>query len=140
GTVHDRIEPAEKMSPMPSWVNLSSTQRDELLPLLPTPGTWRVMPGSQLPTVFPGAFRAKIESALVIGAPTSTGGTYLVFSAHRLDRPASAIDIEPFGLIVHATSGPSASGVYIHHGNWKRRTRPAPPLSFWSNVTQSGVG
>jgi len=122
----------------PSWYNLSSTQQDELVPLLPTPGTWRVMPGAELPSVFPPTLRTKIASALVIATPTSTGGTYLVFSAHRLDRPRSEIDIQPFALIVHST-GPAASGVYVQHGSWDGRTR-RPPAAFWDEVSSSGIG
>ena len=95
------------------------------------------MAGSELPSVFPSAYRAKMDSALAIGVPTSTGGTYLVFSARRIDRPAGAIDIDPFGLIVHST-GPSASGVYLHHGGWEGRTQLLPP--FWQEVSRSGVG
>jgi len=91
-----------------------------------------------LPSVFPARLRDKIGAALVIGAPTSTGGAYLVYSAHRVDRPAQAIDIEPFGLIVHST-GPSASGVYLHHGVWEGRTHYPPP-EFWDDVAQSGIG
>ncbi len=53
-------------------------------------------------------------------------------------RPARAMDINPFGLMVHST-GPSASGVYLHHGNWEGRTRRAPP-NFWKEVSRSGVG
>ena len=96
------------------------------------------MVGNELPSVFSPAYRAKIDSALAIAAPSSTGGTYLVFSAHRVDRPARAIDIDPFGLIVHST-GASAWGVYIHHGNWEGRTR-LPPPSFWNEVERSGIG
>jgi hypothetical protein len=121
----------------PNWIKLKSTQQDELLPLLPSPGTWRLMAGSELPSVFPPAYSAKIDSALAIGVPTSTGGTYLIFSARRIDRPAGAIDIDPFGLIVHST-GPSASGVYLHHGGWEGRTQLLPP--FWKEVSHSGIG
>jgi superfamily II DNA/RNA helicase len=117
---------------------VKSTQQDELLRSLPSPGSWRIMPGKDLPSVFSPTFRAKIDSAAVIAEPTSTGGTYLVFSARRVDSPARAIDIEPFGLIVHST-GPSASGVYIHHGDWEGRTRRPPP-GFWEKVSRSGIG
>jgi len=33
----------------------------------------------------------------------------------------------------------SASGVYLHHGNWEGRTRRPPP-NFWKEVSRSGVG
>jgi hypothetical protein len=121
----------------PSWINLRSEQQDELDRLVHPPG-WCLLPGKELPTVFADRFRAKIDSALMIAAPTSTGGTYLVFSASRVDSKARAIDIEPFGVIVHST-GPSPSGVFIHDGNWEGRTTDAP-LGFWEEVSKSGIG
>ena len=120
----------------PNWINLSSTQRDELDRLVHAPG-WRAVAGSELPSVFPDRFRARIDSALIIAAPTSTGGTYLAFSANRVDLKARALDIEPFGVIVHS-SGPGPSGVFIHHGTWEDRTQ-YPPDAFWTGVSHSGV-
>ena len=120
----------------PNWINLRSSQRDELDRLVRAPG-WRVVAGSELPSVFPDRFRAKIDSALIIAAPTSTGGTYLAFSANRVDLKARALDIEPFGVIVHST-GPGPSGVFIHHCTWAARTQ-YPPDAFWKGVSQSGV-
>lgn len=99
---------------------------------------WRIIRGIELPTVFPNAFRAKIDSAVVMSAPTSTGGTYLAYSANRVDYKDRRIDIEPFGLIVHS-SGPSSSGVFLHHGDWEGRTEP-PPAEFWNVVADSGIG
>lgn len=125
------------MPPRPSWINLRSEQQDEL-DLLPRPSGWRLLPGSELPSVFPDSFRTKIDSALLIAAQTSTGGTYLAFSANRVDLKTRAIDIEPFGVIVHST-GPSPSGVFIHHGTWEGRTEYPPP-AFWEEVSRSGVG
>jgi hypothetical protein len=120
----------------PNWINLSSDQQDELGRFVHAPG-WRVVAGSELPSVFPERFRAKIDSALIVAAPTSTGGTYLAFSANRVDLKARALDIEPFGVIVHST-GPGPSGVFIHHGTWEDRTQ-YPPDAFWTGVSQSGV-
>lgn len=69
---------------------------------------------------------------------TSTGGTYLYVGGNRLDRAAGAIDIDPFGLIVHS-SGPARDGVVIYHGQWKGRTQKMP-AAFWDEVEGSGVG
>jgi hypothetical protein len=49
-----------------------------------------------------------------------------------------AVDVEPFGVIVHST-GPGPSGVFIHHGTWEDRTQYAA-AAFWEEVLQSGVG
>ena len=124
------------MADKPNWINLSSGQQDELGRFVHAPG-WRVVAGSELPSVFRERFRGKINSALIIAAPTSTGGTYLAFSANRVDLKARALDIEPFGVIVHST-GPGPSGVFIQHGTWEDRTQ-YPPDAFWTGVSQSGV-
>jgi len=121
----------------PNWLSLSDDQQRELDGIAPSPG-WRIIPGAELPTVFPEPFRAKIDSAVVISAPTSTGGTYLVYSANRVDYRDREIDIEPLGLIVHS-SGPSSSGVLLHHGGWEGRSGP-PPAEFWDVVAESGIG
>lgn len=86
---------------------------------------------------FPTRFAQKIGSAVVIAAPTSTGGAYLVFSANRVDVKAGALDIEPFGVILHST-GPGPSGAFIHHGTWADRTQD-PPEAFWAEVSQSDI-
>src|SRR5438552_2487907 len=118
-----------------SWIDLTSQQQQELDRCI-QPAGWKIVPGAVLPSVF-APFQAKIVSALLVAEHTSTGGTYLAFSAERLDRKDAAIDIEPFGIIVHSTgSGPS--GVFIHHGNWEGRTiHPTGPL--WDEISRSGV-
>jgi len=121
----------------PNWFSLSDDQRDELIESTPS-NSWRLVPSSDLPRVFPSDFRSKIDSALVVSAPTSSGGTYLAYSGNRVDFKAKRIDIEPFGVIVHST-GPSSSGVFLHHGSWEGRTEP-PPAGFWEAVEESGVG
>lgn len=119
------------------WFNLSSTQQDELNQYSRQPG-WRVLSKRELPSVFPDSLRAKIDSALAITAETSTGGTYLVFSALRVDSKDRAVDMQPLGLIVHST-GVSSSGVFLDHGDWPGRSEPAP-LEFWEQVDTYGIG
>jgi hypothetical protein len=121
----------------PNWITLTAQEQAELDSCVGKAG-WRIVPQSELPSVFPVAFREKLDSALLIASPTSTGGAYLAFSAHRIDFKDKAIDIEPFGLIVHST-GPSPSGVFLHHGNWPGRTEN-PPQRFWAEVLESGIG
>lgn len=124
------------MPTKPNWVSLTSEQRDELDKCMPCPG-WRIISREQLPAVFSSAFREKIDSAVVVAAPTSTGGMYLAYSASRVDYKDRKIDIEPFGLVVHST-GPSSSGVFLHHGSWNGRSEP-PPAQFWDIVAGSGI-
>ena len=125
------------MHTKPSWVRLSEAQRQELGDSIPSSG-WKIVPGSQLPGVFPESFRQKLDSAMLICAPTSTGGVYLAYSALRSDHKSQKIDMEPFGVMVHST-GPSSSGVFLHHGDWDGRTEP-PPDDFWNTTSRSGVG
>jgi hypothetical protein len=120
-----------------SWVSLTPEQRADLNRFMIPPG-WRIVPQVALPMVFPDALRSKVDAALAVTAPTSTGGTYLIFSAIRPDTKEQALDVEPFGLIVDS-SGPSSSGVFLHHGEWQGRTKPAPQ-EFWDSVERSGVG
>jgi hypothetical protein len=120
-----------------NWIVLTPEQQAEIDHFTPLQG-WRIMPQSELPSVFPADFRAKIDSAFVIAKETPTGGGYLVFNALRVDHKDKAIDQEPFGLIVHAT-GASSSGMFLHHGNWEGRTEPPPP-EFWDQVSASGIG
>lgn len=120
-----------------SWIIFSSEQRDELNQYSRAPG-WRVVSRDALPSVFPDPLHVKIDSALAITAETSTGGTYLVFSALRVDSKDRAVDMEPLGLIVHST-GVSSSGVFLHHGDWPGRSQPAP-AEFWNAVDTYGIG
>ena len=125
------------MKSKPSLIRLSCEQIAELNQQTFITG-WRIVAQNDLPSVFPEDLKQKIGSAVVITAPTSTGGTYLAFSANRIDTKAKAIDIEPFGLIVSST-GVGSWGVFLHHGDWDSRTE-IPPATFWDAVPQSGIG
>ncbi len=130
-------ETGQTMAIKPNWKNLTRQQQDELSRCVPTPG-WRIIPQAELPSFFPEGFRKKIDSALMISTLTSTGGTYLVYSANRIDLKDRAVDIEPAGLILHST-GASTSAVFLHHGAWEGRSE-YPPAQFWDEISRSGVG
>jgi hypothetical protein len=121
----------------PNWLTLSVDQQLEFGLVVPSL-RWRIIRQAELPSVFPETFRARIDSAVMVSTPTSTGGVYLAYSANRIDFKDRRIDIEPFGLMVHS-SGPSSSGVFLHHGNWPERTAPASD-HFWDLVGESGIG
>lgn len=123
--------------PKPSWVSLTSSQQRELDEFARIPG-WRMLSQESIPSVFPESFRRKFDSAIMIAAPTSSGGTYLVCNALRADFRAKAVDQEPFAVIFHST-GADPSGMFLHHGNWPHRTQP-PPAGFWDHIQKSGVG
>ena len=95
------------------------------------------MTRDSLPSVYPNSFRAKLDSAVLIVSRTVKGTTTVVCNASRVDTPARAIDQEPFAVVVYPF-GVSSGGMFLHHGNWLGRTRPAPP-EFWQQVEASGV-
>lgn len=111
-----------------SWFTFTSTQVKEIESEGMKSG-WRILPQERLPSVLPSEFRNKIDSAVMVAAPTSTGGTYLVYNNLRVDQKSRAIDQDPFALIVHST-GPSPNGVLIHHGEWEGRTTKNVPKDF----------
>lgn len=55
-----------------NWFTLSEEQHAELARCVNSPG-WRIIRRSELPAVFSESFRQKIDSAVVVSAPTSTG-------------------------------------------------------------------
>ncbi len=125
------------MSPVVSRIDLTPEQRVELSPYFGTEGWWLITQ-AELPGFVPPSLRPKIDSALVITAPTSTGGTYYVLSTLRLDRKERAFDNDPFGAILHIT-GPSTEGFLVHHGDWPGRTEAIPP-GLWDELTRDGIG
>jgi len=137
--VSERINLKEvrTLAPKSSWIHLSRSQQEDIARYGIKEG-WRVLHKESLPNAFPPDFREKMDSAVLIAAPTSTGGTYLVFNARRVDTKSKAIDQEPFAIISHST-GPSSSGMFIHHGDWEGRTE-TPPQAFWDHVNESGIG
>ena len=54
-----------------TWLTLSAEQQRDLDERAKSPG-WRLVGGQELPAVFPEALREKIDSAVVVAAPTST--------------------------------------------------------------------
>jgi len=120
----------------PNWINLTIEQREEFERVLPTAG-WRILPGSELPSVLPEGLRSKTRSTLVFSQPTLTGGTHLIVSANRVDSPAKTIEVEPLGLIIRPTAtGPI--GVFVYDGHWVGRLE-WPPAQFWQEVSRCGI-
>lgn len=121
--------------------SIASTQLVELDDLARQPDRdagYRWLETAEIPTVIPEALRRKFTSALLMWERTSTGGTYLICNGIRLDQRANALDQEPFGVVVH-TSGPSPSGVLIHHGGWTDRTVTITP-AIRSVLESTSVG
>ena len=109
--------------------SLTSTQRAEFESLarsFPSSGGYRWLASSEIPSAVPRSLRAKMPAALAIAERTSSGCTILLCNGIRVDRKSSALDQEPFGVVVY-TSGASSAGVFIHHGSWKDRSIPLTP-------------
>jgi hypothetical protein len=121
-----------------SWVNLQSTQRDLLEAWARGGSGYRVLSPVDIVGLLPAGLHPKIQSVVLMVAPTSTGGVYVIANNHRVDRRAWAIDQEPFGSIIDST-GARAQAVVIHHGSWPGRTI-RPPTAFWDHLDRSGIG
>lgn len=120
-----------------SWIRLNDDARAELSQYSRTVG-WTRLTAEKLPLAVPLSLRAKIDSAVAITTPTSTGGTYVVFSMWRRDTKDSAFDNEPFGLIVHS-SGASEAALFLHHGDWEGRTERVPE-HVWDEIEHAEIG
>ncbi len=116
---------------------LSEKAQNELSEYAIVPG-FRVVSAASIPSALPQRFREKIDSAVLIAEPTSTGALYLVFNNYRVDEKARAVDQEPFAVVMH-TTGIGSVGMYVHHGDWPGRTF-SPPPELWTNIDRYGIG
>lgn len=119
------------------FAGISEEHQAELERYVSPPG-WRTISWSSLPSVLSLPYREKLDSAILIAAPTSTGGAYMTFTLQRVDIKDRAVDQDVFGLIVHST-GVASVGMYVYHGDWPGRTI-YPPTEFWAKIDESGIG
>lgn len=120
-----------------SYFQLSDESQEELSRYV-LPSGYRVVSAASLPSAFPRSFREKIDSAVLIAQPTSTGGIYMAFNNLRIDVNDRTVDQHPFGFFIH-TTGIASVGVFVHHGNWIGRTVQPPP-ELWTRIANSGIG
>lgn len=99
-------------------------------------GTWHIVPPSTLSGLIPGDLLNKANSVMVM-ASASPQGSVFVANINRVDRPASAIDQEPY-IAVFNHSMSSTSGGFVHHGNWDGRTDKPEP-DFFTAISASGI-
>lgn len=59
----------------------------------------------------------KLDGGVWVVSGSSSGVTYLMFGAERIDKPADSLDIQPFGVAVFS-SGASTGMALVHHGGW----------------------
>jgi hypothetical protein len=70
-------------------------------------------------------------------ASASANVSVFVANINRVDKPASALDQEPF-IAVFDHSAYAASGGFVHHGDWPRRTT-LPGKQFFDGISASGI-
>lgn len=103
------------------WISLTTTQRGWFEHWSQRGEGYHCLRSTDLTPLLPPSYEAKVQEAVLMVAPTSSGGTYVVVNYARLDRPAWSTDQDPLGLIVDAT-GARATALLIHHGTWAQRT------------------
>lgn len=109
-----------------SALSLTSSQQQEFEVLARDVGVsagYKWLSPEEVPSAVPLGLRNKFTSALLMWERTSSGCTMIVCNGVRYDKPANALDQEPFGVAVYS-SGASTSGVFLHHGSWPNRTTP----------------
>jgi hypothetical protein len=108
------------------FLSLTSSHRDECERVSQASGSgwWRVNKG-EIPSFVPATMRPKLDGGVWVVSGSSSGVTYLMFGAERVDKPADSLDIQPFGIAVFS-SGASAGMALIHHGGWLDRSVRLP--------------
>ena len=106
-------------------LSLSSDDRAECerLSRVSGSGWWRIQK-DEIPAFVPLGMRPKLDGGVMVVSASTSGVTYLMFGAERVDPPAE-LDIQPFGVAVFS-SGASSGMALVHHGGWLERTTPLP--------------
>ena|SRR4030067_1039446 len=101
-------------------------------------GKYRIVSPEKLRGLLPDALIEKMNSALVMAsASASPPATVFLANVNRVDRPASAVDQEPYiSVFYHGAS--AASGGFLHHGGWRGRTT-IMEKDFFDAINASGI-
>ena len=99
-------------------------------------GTWRTITPSALEGLFPEDLLSKTNSLLVM-ASGSLQASVFVANLNRVDIPDSAIDQQPY-IVAFSHSSSTASGGFVHHGDWVGRT-DRPGRGFFDAISASGI-
>jgi hypothetical protein len=99
--------------------------------------TWKSVSPDALSGIIPAnPLLSKANSVLVM-ASASANFSVFVANINRVDMPASAIDQEPY-IAVCDHSASAASGGFVHHGTWSKRTS-LPGKEFFDGLSASGI-
>ena len=86
-------------------------------------GSWyKFLSQKEIPSVFPETLKQKLSHAILMVDKSTTFNTFLMCNGVRIDSNSSAIDDQPFGIVITST-GASTEGIIIHHGDWLNRTK-----------------
>ncbi len=86
--------------------------------------------------LLPSSLLEKASSVFAMGSASPRASVFLA-NLNRVDTAGSAIDQEPY-LVVFDHRTCTASGLFVHHGDWAGRTTK-PDRGFWEAVSASGI-
>ena len=99
-------------------------------------GVWKKVKPSLLNSLIPSGLLNKTNSVFVMASASSQVSAF-VANLNRVDMPANAVDQEPY-IAVFDHSASTASGGFVHHGNWRGRTSK-PDEGFFKAIAASGI-
>ena len=99
-------------------------------------GVWKEIEPGMLSGLIPSGLLDKTNSVFVMASGSPQVSAF-VANLNRVDMSSSAIDQEPY-IAVFDHSASTASGGFVHHGNWHGRTTN-PDKDFFDAITASGI-
>lgn len=99
-------------------------------------GAWKKIEPNVLSGLIPSGLLNKTNGVLVMASGSPQASAF-VANLNRVDMSASAIDQEPY-IAVFDHSASTASGGFVHHGNWRGRTTK-PNKDFFDAIAASGI-
>ena len=99
-------------------------------------GSYRTVAPDLLENLLPHDLLSKTNSVVVM-ASGSPHASAFVANLNRVDVPDHAVDQQPY-IVTYSHDDSSASGGFIHHGNWPGRTE-RPGKQFFDGISASGI-
>ena len=97
---------------------------------------YAVVPPSELRGLMADGLLDKANNVVVMSA-ASGPYTVVVANVNRVDLPASSVDQNPY-IAVYDHAASSASGGYLHHGDWDGRSDTIDPM-LMAGIAVSGI-
>jgi hypothetical protein len=121
-----------------SIVQLTPTQRAELLSYAKMGDGFMLLPKNQLPSAIPTDLGQKIDSAVLIVSGSGTDNTWVVLNLFRDDTKVNSIDHHPIGCFITGSIAPTEA-VIIDHASFTGRNM-AVPASYLAHLSANGFG